>query len=138
MTRINCLPVEVLLDQHLFAEYREITRVNKLAKKLHDYGNYTMGTGHVRFFYNKGLYLSKRCEELYNELVKRGYNATLKVYEPHPDGLNEDWQPNKLAKLTNLVRLVEKQNDKPEFYKLRGNQAPRNHYSSMLDLAYKL
>ena len=137
MTRINCIPVEMLLDQHLFAEYREITRVSKLARPLDNYGGYTMGTGHVKFFYDKGLYLSKRCEQLYAELVRRGYNVTHKVYEQHSDGLNKDWQPLKIDKLHNLMRLIEKQLDKPVFYKLNGSFASPNYYRCLFDAVTK-
>ena len=69
MTRINIVPVKELMDQHLIAEYREITMVpaslsrTLASKKGLDYSkipkNYTLNRGHVYFFYDKGLYLSK-------------------------------------------------------------------------------
>lgn len=37
---------------------------------------FTLGTGHVKFFYDKLLYLKKRYESLYDECVKRGFNMT--------------------------------------------------------------
>jgi len=90
MTRINCIEVEDLADQHLLAEYREITRVAKLARPLDDYGQYCMGRGHVKFFYDKGAWLALRTEALYNECRARGFNVTHKTYHPHPKGLNND------------------------------------------------
>ena len=64
MTRINLVEVERLTDQHLFAEYREITRIFSLVKQA--CGKYSqdkilakipptfrLNTGHVLFFYNK-------------------------------------------------------------------------------------
>ena len=107
MTRINCIPVEQLLDQHLFAEYREITRVASLQRSLPDYGKYTMGTGHVKFFYNKGLYLADRCNALLLELAKRGFNVQVKQYPKHGSSRDKQWSPTREDELCNLMRLVE-------------------------------
>ena len=70
MTRINIIPVQELFDQHLIAEYREITMVPAaLNRTLKSKGgldlskissNYTLNKGHVYFFYDKGKYLYKR------------------------------------------------------------------------------
>lgn len=119
MTRINCIPVEDLMDQHLLAEYREITRVSKLARDLTDYGKYTMGTGHVKFFYNKGEYLAKRAEQLYDECLYRGFNVQYKEYIPHPEGLNNDWLPDSNDIEVNLNRINEKLKARPDFYRNR-------------------
>ena len=37
---------------------------------------FTLGTGHVKFFYNKLEYLHDRYLDLYNECLNRGYNVT--------------------------------------------------------------
>jgi deoxyribonuclease (pyrimidine dimer) len=82
MTRINVAvrPIE-LTDKHLIAEHREIKRIPNCIKK----GRYnldgmpdkfTLGTGHVKFFYNKLEYLHYRYLELYDECIKRGFNVT--------------------------------------------------------------
>ena len=62
MTRINCgIPPCELTDKHLMAEHREIKRIPNCIKK----GRYsmtgqpevfTLGKGHVKFFYNKLKY----------------------------------------------------------------------------------
>lgn len=132
MTRINCIPVEQLTDQHLFIEYREITRVSSLARGLIDYGTYTLGEGHVKFFYDKGQYLSDRCMTLYNELIKRGYNPTFKEYKLHGGGLNDNWEPNNKDKTTNIIRLSQKLVDRPGFYKFYGKKVEDNHYVKLL------
>ena len=117
MTRINCIPVEDLADQHLLAEYREITRVSKLAKPLESYGKYTLGKGHVRFFYNKGGFLKNRTEELYLECSKRGFSVKEKLYEDHPEGLNALWLPSEEDVSKNLERLRDKLEIKPDLYR---------------------
>lgn len=131
MTRINTIDVSLLADQHLFAEYREITRISKLAKPLRFYGTYTMGTGHMKFFYNKGAFLEKRLQDLYVECIKRGINATHKVYTRHPTGLNNDWVPAYADHCTNVTRLVEKLSDKPAFYKYYGKPVASDFYSRL-------
>lgn len=122
MTRVNCIPIEELTDQHLFAEYREITRIYKTARPLKDYGEYKMGKGHVLFFYDKGEFLRKRCEALYQECVDRGMNVTHKIYKPHPPGLNNDWTPTVDDQMISANRINEKIDSKSGFYRHRGNK----------------
>ena len=70
MTRINVgIRASVLTDKHLMAEHREIKRIpNCIAKgRFNMKGQpdlFTLGTGHVKFFYDKCGYLLKRYEEL--------------------------------------------------------------------------
>ena len=70
MTRINLVPPEELSDQHLVAEYREIFMVgSSLQRSLRPPNwektkesipkKFTLNKGHVKFFYDKGKYLSK-------------------------------------------------------------------------------
>lgn len=86
MTRINIVPVQSLTRQHLIAEWRELPRVFKLAHKasISTIGwtsrqpkHYTMGTGHVLFFYDKLDYLAKRHRELTQEMLSRGYKPSI-------------------------------------------------------------
>ena len=134
MTRINCVDVELLTDQHLFIEFREITRVRSLARPLKDYGNYVMGTGHVKFFYNKAKYLHNRLIELQTEMDKRGiWVYTRKEYGEHAPGLNEDWTPDRNAKLTNSIRLSGKVLEKPDFYRYYGKPVKATFYSKLLE-----
>jgi deoxyribonuclease (pyrimidine dimer) len=118
MTRINCVDVATLTDQHLLAEYREITRVAKFAMLLpnrHEL-RYVLGTGHMKFFYDKGRYLQKRTNQLYRECRYRGFNVVRKSYPKHPHGCNKDWMPDDIAKATNKRRLKERLEHRPGFY----------------------
>jgi len=83
MTRINVVPVEELTTKHLVAEYRENPRVFALAHKAYmnktkwynkQPMSYSLGTGHVLFFYNRLKYISTRQKQLVAEMIKRGYN----------------------------------------------------------------
>ena len=81
MTRINVgIPPVELTGKHLIAEHREIKRIPNCVAK----GKYSMkgipdkfklGTGHVKFFYNKLLYLKNRYIKLYEECINRGFNV---------------------------------------------------------------
>ena len=81
MTRINVgIPPAKLTNQHLLAEHREIKRIpNCVAKGKYNMNGiperFKLGTGHVKFFYNKLLYLKNRYIKLYEECINRGFNV---------------------------------------------------------------
>jgi len=110
MTRVNCVPVEELSDSHLMAEHREIVRVSKLARPLKpgEVGPYTLGKGHVKFFYDKGAWMQSRYESIYAECKSRGLNVTYWGYRPHPDGLNGHWEPSEGDREVNRGRIRER------------------------------
>lgn len=97
MTRINCVPVKELCNKHLIAEYRELPRVFKLARKCSVPKHYTLGTGHVKFFYNKLLFLYKRSEDIYSECCYRNFKVRYKPWTflqlDLPECLWNDWTP---------------------------------------------
>lgn len=101
MTRINCgiSPIE-LHKKHLLAEHRELVRIPNCISK----GRYNMkgkpdkfklGTGHVKFFYDKLLYLQKRYEQLYSECINKGFNVTYygSAWDNVPKELMNDYHP---------------------------------------------
>jgi|TARA_R100000152_G_C6734087_1_gene158438 deoxyribonuclease (pyrimidine dimer) len=131
MTRINIIEPSELTDQHLIAEYREITMVpGSLKRTLASKSGYqeskvskkfTLNSGHVYFFYNKGKYLTERYNALVNEMKSRGFN-------PDPDrkfpkqifidnNLYHDWMPT--IEEQNLVRqrIAERIAAKPNWYR---------------------
>ena len=82
MTRINVGidPIE-LIDKHLLAEHREIKRIpntilsgRAIIKDIPK--KFTLGKGHVKFFYNKIGYLFLRYVDIRNECWRRGFNIT--------------------------------------------------------------
>ncbi len=89
MTRINCaIPVEILTDEHLLAEHREIKRMPFYFTKALQTGalsriplSFRLGPGHVLFFLNKQLFLYKRYIKIYTECRARGFDVT--NYEPN-------------------------------------------------------
>lgn len=94
MTRINLgIPPAQLTNKHLIAEHRELKRVpNAIAKGKYNLKNipsqFTLGKGHVSFFYDKLGYLKDRYVDLYNECLLRGFNV--QNYEASWDGVPQE------------------------------------------------
>lgn len=94
MTRINVgIHPRELPSKLLLAEHREITRIPNAVKTgraiLIDIPpNFTLGAGHVKFFYNKLGYLKDRYAALYYECVARGFQVTDKG--DSFDGIDKD------------------------------------------------
>lgn len=123
MTRINVIPPTELTVKHLVAEYREITRLPKnlvtslarakpfsMSEIPHQY---VLGTGHVKFFYNKMKYLEKRFESLVSEMLSRGYNPTYRdssIFIPIDKKFYNDYTPTKEAMELNKQRIAERLN----------------------------
>lgn len=81
MTRINCgIPPAELSDKHLLAEHREIKRIpNCITKGRYNLEGqpkeFTLGKGHVKFFYTRIGYLLDRYLCIYTECINRGFNV---------------------------------------------------------------
>jgi len=119
MTRINCVPVQELSGPHLVAEYRELPRVFALARKAAARGpfaqpaTYTLGKGHLLFFYTRLAYLARRHTDLIGEMKRRGYKPSFQGIErPQfpdiPDDFWKDWEPSKEALDLNRRRIAER------------------------------
>ena len=130
MTRINIIAVSELTDQHLIAEYREITMIPAaltrtlnsksgfIKKKIPD--RFTLNTGHVYFFYDKGLYLYNRYDNIVEEMILRGFNPDLKRIFPKdifPFELFNDWIPTIKEQEIVRSRIKEKIAMKPSWYR---------------------
>ena len=116
MTRINVgiQPVE-LSNQHLIAEHREIKRIpNCIAKGKYNMDGipdkFKLGTGHVKFFYNKLLYLKNRYISLYNECIKRGFNVQnyIDAWDNIPQELMNDYKATYKDRLIIQERIYDR------------------------------
>ena len=82
MTRINVgIHPKELPSKLLLAEHREIKTIPNCIKigrfnfeNIHN--EFTLGKGHVSFFYNKIGYLKNRYNLIYDECIARGFNVT--------------------------------------------------------------
>ena len=116
MTRINVgiSPAE-LNDKHLMAEHREIKRIpNCVAKGKYNMegipDKFKLGTGHVKFFYNKLLYLKNRYISLYNECIKRGFNVQnyIDAWDNIPQELMNDYKATYKDRLIIQERIYDR------------------------------
>lgn len=75
--------------------------------------SFRMGTGHVKFFYDKLGYLKRRYEEIYKECIDRGFNVTYygSAWDGVPQHLMNDWQPTEESIFLIRQRIAER-NDK--------------------------
>lgn len=119
MTRVNVVEPSELHDLHLLAEYRELPRVFALAERAskddawrkRQPEAYTLGTGHVLFFYDKLRWLSKRHKQLVREMQHRGFNPkfteSLEVqWRPRiPAPYWRDYKPTEEARTVNRERI---------------------------------
>lgn len=119
MTRINAgiQPAE-LENKHLIAEHREIKRIPNVVSK----GKYcltgqptefTLGAGHVKFFYTRLKYLKNRYEELYKECLRRGFNVTYygTAWDNVPDEMMNDYIPSEKDRQI-IQKRIQDNNDK--------------------------
>ena len=110
MTRINCIPVQDLSNQHLIAEYRELPRVFNYARadaKIP--AQYTLGKGHMTFFFDKLIYLHHRQVQLIYECLERGFDIQFTKpvsLDRFPAILLNDWQPTNRDLALNRTRII--------------------------------
>lgn len=116
MTRINvAIPPKQLNNKHLIAEHREIKRVpNLITRGRFNLKSippeFTLGKGHVAFFYDKLLYLKNRYEDLYQECKNRGFNITYygSAWDEVPSQFMNDYSPTERDEQIIRQRIKEK------------------------------
>ncbi len=137
MVRVNIISPSKLADQHLIAEYDEILMlfgyVQRFPKKEGIPAEYCLGTGHIRFFKDKLLYLKKRHEHLKEEMLKRNFKHSRTInLEDYPRELRNDWSPNKKDESIIIARLVEKLNKKSGWYRYYGEKKDASFFIKLL------
>jgi len=131
MTRINIVEPSELMDQHLLAEYREIRLLcANLQRTLNSKNGFqekkvptqfTLNSGHVYFFYNKGKYLHERYNAIREEMQRRGISADLEFpIEKWPEHLYNDWEPNDRDKSIVRERIALRISQRPNWYRYYG------------------
>lgn len=133
MTRINLVPPKELYDQHLIAEYREITMVPASLKRTLASARgfrwemipprFTLNKGHVCFFYDKGYYLWRRYRSLCKEMRRRGFTPDplrFFSYEDFPDDLFNDWRPQPADLALIRERIALRVSQRPGWYRKTG------------------
>jgi hypothetical protein len=101
VTRVNLICVTELHHKHLVSEYRELPRVFGLVRRAQARGltpetvvapaSYTMGTGHVKFFYTRLAFIMWRQVLLIEEMQRRGYKPGNVETSELTAGLDAHW-----------------------------------------------
>lgn len=117
MTRINAgIKPQLLTDKHLIAEHREIKRIPNHLAKFGVIGDipkeFSLGTGHVKFFLDKGEYTHLRYIAIYEECLNRNFNIqnysdAWKIYNNY-SWLYNPWECPQVASVEIWGRLVSK------------------------------
>jgi hypothetical protein len=108
-----------LHNKHLVAELHEITRVFTLARNAQDKlgskkipSHYTLGTGHVLFFYTRLKFIANRYEKLCNEMRTRNYKVNQinsdVLLQGIKDSMINDYVPTEEAILINQQRILDR------------------------------
>lgn len=144
MTRINLMPPQKLTDQHLLAEKKEINQLagqflkslkspnfnyNKLPK------TFTLGTGHVRFFYPYGEFLRKRFKLVCDELVHRKFASEAEfkdVWKDMGPEYNLDYTPHEVYIDASKTRVLLRVMEKPDWYRLNRKPIKIDDYEKFL------
>lgn len=152
--RINCIPVRLLTDQHLRAEwvemlmlphYIERSRNSKKGIRLTESIKYILNTGHATFFYNKLEYIMRRYQEIQIEMTARGYKTNPQLSFKHLGLTKEyynDWFPTRADELVNLDRIEERVARKPRWYTYCGKKIEdwsrfyRNYKKELIEGVY--
>lgn len=126
MTRINVVEPSELTNKHLMGELHEITRVYGLVRKAQDrkinkYNfkdkikqppEYTLGTGHVYFFYDKLGFITERYYALNEEAKRRNFKVNPIDKQSLVAGIQDwwfnDYQPTQKAVEINRQRIMER------------------------------
>ena len=131
MTRINAdIDPSTLHRRHLIAELREITMVPAALKRslrtkskediLRSIPKtYTLGTGHVRFFYDKQKFLANRFMKLIAEMERRAYSPDrlrITAFNGFDPEFNNDWKATDAANALVQSRINERIQQKRHLY----------------------
>lgn len=126
MTRINVVEPSELTNKHLMGELHEITRVYGLVRKAQDRkinkynfkykikqpSEYTLGKGHVYFFYDKLGFITERYYALNDEAKRRNFKVNPIDKQSLVAGIQDwwfnDYRPTQQAVEINRQRIKQR------------------------------
>ncbi len=101
---------------------------------------YTMSTGHVKFFYDKLGWLYIRHQSLTRELKKRKFNISefnayeAFLHEMPDDHIGNNWFPTIRELKVNVNRIIERLNQRPDWYRYYGERKPASFFADKYTL----
>jgi deoxyribonuclease (pyrimidine dimer) len=133
MTRINCIPSQHLLDEHLSAAVREGGRpINEVRSGKDNVkgapSNWKLGKGHVLFCKKHLTWTHNQYLTAKGEYYKRGFKGF--DYTVPLDGIPErflvDYTPSDAELRTNLARICERWRKRKKPYHFHGKVIDTN------------
>ena len=133
MTRINCIPSHLLLDEHLSAAVREGARpINEVRSGKNNVKGaptyWKLGKGHVLFCKKHLTWTHQQYITAKEEYYKRGFKGF--DYEVDLDGIPKSYlntySPTKAELRTNLARICERFRKRKKPYHLNGKVIDNN------------
>lgn len=130
MTRISAtIKPEELCDQMLLAEHREIVRIPNTIKsgkaKIENIpDDFRLGSGHVKFFYNKIGYLFERYYNLRVECLMRGFYVKdySDSFKNIPPILLYNWVPDEKVVRPLLVQRINERLSNMKVIRYKGKE----------------
>lgn len=131
MTRINSnLNPAVLKKAHLIAEWREITMVPASLKRSLNTKTpkavlksiprqFTLNSGHVKFFYDKLGFLKQRFTQIADEMERRGYfpdRSRIIAFDGFDDIWYNNWESTANDDAIVIERINLRISQKPHLY----------------------
>ena len=137
MVRINLINPKNLADQHLLAEHVEILMLFTSALKYDKDkvpNDFRLGKGHINFFKNKLEYLKQRFLNIQEEMRERGYmtDANIQNYTFEKEQLG-NFSPSQQDFKVIKDRLLEKINEKPDWYTYYGEKLEMGDWFVMIN-----
>lgn len=133
MTRINCIPSHLLLDEHLHAAVREGSRpINEVRSGKDNIKNapvrWKLGIGHVLFCKKHLTWTHQQYVSAKEEYYKRGFNGYDFVVDLNgiPTKFLNDYKPSKAELRTNLARICERFRKRKKPYHFHGKVVDTN------------
>lgn len=140
MTRINAgIPPSQLTDEHLLAEHREIKRMpavyEKMVKPIDVPEQFTLGTGHLKFFMDKMLYIKARYEAVHRECLLRGFDVQNYIpnFDKLPKRVMNRWEVTPEAKYLIRQRIADRiSTSNKQWFHYRGRLLTKGDAISLL------
>lgn len=136
MVRINLIEPKQLSDQHLVAEYREILLLFGYYRKHPTIRPSDDHRQPMRFYQDKIVYLIKRFFDLKQEMIYRGFKPTKDIiYCRHTmnNGRLKDFEPNETQVSQIKERIVQRLNERPEWYRYYGEYKEPTFFEEMMN-----
>lgn len=136
MVRLNLIEPQLLADQHLIAEYREILLLFGYYRKHPKINPSDNHLQPMKFYQDKIIYLIKRFFDLKEEMIRRSFKPTKDIiYCRHTmcNGRLKDFKSNKNQIQQMGERIIQRVNERLSWYRYCGEVQPPEFFESLIN-----